>query len=207
MDLATSGSPVRDASRLGAAGGKVLRSAKALVPLLLCLVLLSVACNTAPASSRGTGGEELVPRFLLGGWVFPEGEEVGPFAETLRTFVLTSEQGVRDLLDGLDLVRTRGNMEALTGADVSKVAVLAAYYLWRPLKGDPLSLKAMTLKGTEVEVDLELLEDPQGRESPFLMAPLYVAALDRAKLPLGIPITFAFQVNGEAAGSLTVTLE
>ena len=78
MDLATSGSPVRDASRLGAAGGKVLRSAKALVPLLLCLVLLSVACNTAPASSRGTGGEKLVPRFLLGGWVFPEGEEVGP---------------------------------------------------------------------------------------------------------------------------------
>ena len=161
-----------EGSRLGAAGGKVLRSAKALVPLLLCLVLLSVACNTAPASSRGTGGEELVPRFLLGGWVFPEGEEVGPFAETLRTFVLTSEQGVRDLLDGLDLVRTRGNMEALTGADFSKVAVLAAYYLWRPLKGDPLSLKAMTLKGTEVEVDLELLEDPQGRESPFLMAPL-----------------------------------
>ena len=136
----------------------------------------------------------------------PKGEEAGPFAERLEAIVITTEEELRDFLDGVGFTRLRGNLETLDRADLAEVVVVATYYLWRPLKGDPLFIEKVELKGTEIEISLELLEEPQGRESPFLMAPLYVAALDRENLPTGVPLRFVFLVNGEEADTLTVTL-
>ncbi len=185
--------------------------------LILSAVLMTLACNSGrglgpeqspPPPARESGGQEIVSRFLLGGWVFPQGEEVGPFAETLRTFIITTEEELRDFLGGIDLLRIRGNTEALNGADLDKVVVLASYHLWRPLKGDPLSITGVALKGSDVEVSLELLEEPQGRrERPYLLAPLYTASVDREDLPRGVPLRFRFLLNGEPAASHTVTLD
>ena len=137
----------------------------------------------------------------------PRGDEAEPFAETLKAFVITTDEELTEFLDGLDLIRVRGNPESLNRTDLSQVVVLASYYLWRPLKGDPLSIERIALKGTEIEISLELLEDPQGRERPYLMAPLHIVAVEREDLPRSVPLQFAFLVNGEVATTRTVTLE
>ncbi len=148
-------------------------------------------------------------RFLLGGWVAPKDEDADdrPFADTLKAFVITTDEGLREFLDSLDLLRVRGSQESLNRADLSDVVVVAMYYLWRPLKGDPLSLEEARLSGNEVRIRLELVGDPQGRESPFLLAPLYIAALDREDLPGGVPLSFVFLLNGKVSETRTVTLE
>ena len=184
--------------------------------ILLSVVLVALACNSGrgvrpgqspPPPAGETGATEIISRFLLGGWVFPKGEEVGPFAETLRAFVITTEEDLRDFLSGINLLRIRGNPESLYSADLDKVVVLASYHLWRPLKGDPFSITGVALKGSEVEVRLELLEEPLGRERPYLLAPLYTASVDRDDLPRGVPLRFMFLLNGELAASRTVTLD
>jgi len=191
------------------------------VILLLFLVLAGLACATrvtptpapSPAATEATaseaGGKEVVNRFLLGGWVMPKGDDAraDPFAETLKAFVITTEKELRDFLDGINLVRARGNRESLNGVASNEEMVLAAYYLWRPVKGDPLSIERVTLKETDVEVGLELLQDPQGRESPYLMAPLSIVAVGKEDLPRGVPLRFVFLVNGEVTATQTVTLK
>ena len=133
--------------------------------------------------------------------------EPDPFAETLKAFVLTSEEELRTFLEGLDLIRIRGDMRTLDKTDYSEELVLAAYYLWRPLKGDPLTLAGVALEGTKVEVLLELEQDPQGREAPYLLAPFYIAAIDKGPLPHGAPLDLVWRVNGEVAATLAVELD
>ena len=185
-------------------------------PLLLATLLAALACspasNNTPESSPSPGiiqgnGKELVPRFLTQGWTTPKGEESGPFAETLKASVVTTEDELTEFLDGLHLFRLRGSLEALNRTDLEQEIILAAYYLWRPLKGDPISLERIALNESEVQISLQLLENPQGKESPFLMAPLYITALNREDIPRGIPLKFVFLVNGEAAATRSVTLE
>ena len=190
-------------------------------PLLIALAVLTVlACDSdrrAVGGSDGSRGSsaaserEIAPRFLVGGWVAPKREEIQeePFAETLRAFVITTQDELTDFLDGIDLLRVRGNVENLNRVDFGREVVLAAYYLWRPLKGDPLSIVGASLVGTEVEIRLELLEDPQGRERPFLIAPLGVVAIDieQEGLPRGIPLRFVFLVNSEVAVVKEVIVE
>ena len=184
--------------------------------VLLVAALAAAACGRPTESTReahrslgniDSGDGQLVSRFLIGGWVIPKNEEAGPFAEILKASVITSEKELRDLLESLDLVRIRGNTEVLSRADFSKEVILAALYLWRPLKGDPFSITNITVKGSDVIVNVELESDPQGHESPFLLAPINIVSVDRADLPKGVPAKFNFLVNGELASSHTVTLE
>ena len=185
---------------------------------MLFAALAALACNPTPrvprestnsSVSSGAGGQEIVARFLQGGWVVPNGTELetDPFAETLKAFIITTEEERRSFLDGLDLIRLRRSLEPLNRTDLAQEVVLGTYYLWRPLKGDPLSLVRTTLNGTVVEVSLELEEDPQGRERPYLMAPLYIVALKREELPSKVPMTFVFLLNGEVATTRTITLD
>ena len=186
------------------------------VALSLLVIILALACNSTstPAGERPTrnqsGGEEMVSRFLIGGWAFPLEEQESqpdPFAEILRTFVLTSEEEMREFLEELDLIRLRGNLQTLDNVDFTEDVVLAAYYLWRPLKGDPLFMQTVTLTDNELGVLLELEEDPQGRESPYLLAPFLVAAIDREPLPKGVPFDLIWRLNGETATTMGVQLD
>lgn len=175
---------------------------------LIALVLLACTPSTrGTARTRGSAAEEPQSRFLLGGWVIPLEEEPGPFTQELRAFVITTEKELEGFLEGFRLFGTRGNFESLSNADYSQVVVLAAYYLWVPLKGYPLSLQGVTLEGeTEVRVNMELEEVP-GRERPYLVAPLQIVSVDRAMLPRGVPIRFVFFLNGEEAATVTTTLK
>ena len=186
--------------------------------LLISVVLATLACNattdvrtqSSPSKvTSGTNGEEIFARFLMGGWAVPREEKPKsmPFAETLKAFVITTEEDLRDFLGGLDLYRVRGSAESLNRADFGEVVILAAYYQWRPLKGDPLSIRGITQDGTKAEIDLELLENPQGREYPYLMAPLHIAAVERRDLPRGVPLKFVFLVNGQEAATIEDILE
>lgn len=197
--------------RWGIVGPDVARSPGWLLILAL-LLLVTVACDSErrPGSGSATPSRseegDIVPRFLLGGWVLPEGEAPGVFVESLEAVIITSEADLRSLLEGVDLLRVSGDLNAINRTDFEETVVLAAYYLWRPLKGNPLSVQKVTVDGSEVRVSLELEADPQGRESPYLLAPLYVVGVDKAALPQGEPVRFQFLVNGELAATVMATL-
>ncbi len=152
---------------------------------------------------------QIVPRFLLSGWINPIGEDadLGPFAETLRAFVITSQEELDEFLGSIDLLRTVGNLASLSRTDLEQDIMLGIYYLWRPLKGDPLSILGVSSGGDEVVVDVELVEDPLGDERPFLLGPVHISAVDRKELPTGTPVEFVFSVNGKEAARLTRALE
>ena len=180
------------------------------------MLLLALACGSDRAARQdGTpaGGapasNELSTRFLLGGWLVPEGVDpaADPFAEVLEARIITSEERMRQFLAAVDLVRIRGNQEILDRVNYEEQVAVVVFYMWRPLKGDPLSLSTAALDGTEIRIGLELLEDPQGRERPFLAAPFYMASVDREGLPVGTPPTFVFSVNGTEQARRTITLE
>ena len=179
-----------------------------LAVILIALVALSCTSprrGVARTQTASTG--ELQSRFILGGWVIPLQEQAGPFTEELRAFVISSEGELKEFLDDLRLFRIRGQFEALSDTDYSQKVVMAAYFLWRPLKGVPLSLERVSLEAdTEVHIDLRL-EDAPGRESPYLAAPLHIVALDRELLPRGVPISFVFLINGEEAVAVSSSLK
>lgn len=188
-----------------------------IVFLVLLVALLSLGCNSTSDTPRETLGsavssdlrEDITARFILGGWAIPNGEDVvaDPFTETLNAFVVTTRGELRVFLENMDLSRIRGSLESLDDVDFEEQLVLAIYYLWRPLKGDPLSLDNITLGGSEVRVNVSLLEDPQGRERPFLMAPFVIAAINKESLPGGTQLEFKFLVNGAESTTRIVTLE
>ena len=186
--------------------------------LLLTAVLAVLACNQASDVTPGqppstlsaeSEGEEVLTRFLLGGWVLPRHEEAkdSPFAETLRTFVITSEEELRSFLEGVSMRRLRGNPDTLNRTDFDEVLVLATYYLWRPVKGDPMSIEKVTLSGTEVRIAVDLVEDPPGKEFPYLWAPMYIVGIERTELPADVPLTLVFQVNDKVAATRSLVLD
>ena len=181
---------------------------------VLLLVLLAGLAGCGDRSGRGrseSGGpssDGLVVRYLVGGWVVPNPPDgrSKPSSETLKTAVITSQEELTAFLGRFELVFYRGNVQSLDKVDFAEDVVVAAYYLWRPLKGDPLSVRGVSVKDAVVEVDVELEADPQGRERPYLMAPLQIVALDREDLGPAGAKDFLFRVNGEVSGTETALL-
>ncbi len=205
MGLPEKGSPARNPG----AGTAVL----AAVALLVLLVAALAACGERSGRGPSAGGgapasDGLVVRYLVGGWVVPHPPDgrSRPSSETLKTAVITSQEGLTAFLERFELLFYRGNAQSLDNLEFADDVVVAAYYLWRPLKGDPLSVLGVSVKGDAVEVDLELEADPQGRERPYLMAPLQMVALDREDLGPSGAREFLFRVNGEVSGTETALL-
>ena len=146
---------------------------------------------------------------MLGGWILPDGDDadVSPFAESLKVVVLTTENEIRTFLNGVDLIRPRGDPQTLFRTDLEQNLILAVYYLWRPLKGDPLSIRRAVLRDDVLRVSLELVDEPQGEEFPYLLAPLSIVALDNTGLPVNRPLNIVFLLNGEAVETLEISLE
>ena len=61
----------------------------------------------------------------------------------------------------------------------------------------------MKIDGEHVVVDLELDEEAQGREYPFLFAPMTMVTVDRIEFPTDGPAVFDFRLDGE----LKLTIE
>ena len=146
-------------------------------------------------------------RFIIGGWVSPRQEAAGAFSHELRAFVIADQEQMDAYFGSFTTQRTRGNTASLGRVDFSRSILLAAYYLWRPLQGEPLSFVGVSLEGNQARVQLELNESPQGKEYPYLPAPMEVVAVDRSAFPTGQPIEFVFHLNGKPTAQVVATLK
>ena len=193
------------------------------MPLLLALFWIAwlIGCNGSPTTTppRATPATESsstpqgpnsgesagIPwRWVTSGWVAPRVQPPGTFTQELRSFVIADQKQMEEFFGSLYTYRTRG--ETVGRVDFEKSILLAAYYVWRPMQGEPLFFVGLKADGNTVTVKLELSDIPQGREQPYLLAPLKVIAVDRSGLPKGQSVAFAFQLNGQPVSRIVTTL-
>ena len=182
-----------------------LRSAAAVL-----LLAAGVAALLAWGGSDGRGGAASsgAPafRYVNSGWVSPlDWEEAGPFAAELRAFVIGSQEELDAFEDGFVSKRIYGNATTLDRIEFDSAALLAAYYVWRPVRGDPLSVADVQVSKRRAVVKIALDENPQGREYPYLFAPMIMVAVERSLFPEGEPVEFVFELNGQPEVTQTAT--
>ena len=145
-------------------------------------------------------------RYVNSGWISPvDALDAGAFSEELRAFVIVSQEELDAFEGGFVSKVNRGNATTLGRIDFDDAALLAAYYVWRPVRGDPLTVAGVRAAGSNAVVELELSYDPQGREYPYLYAPMIMVAVERSLFPEGEPVEFVFELNGDPAVTLTAT--
>ena len=115
----------------------------------------------------------------------------------IRDSVITSASELEEFNRTVISKRTRGTGVTLSRADFPGSVVLVAYVMWLPVKGDPLSVVDVKIDGRHVVVDLELNEEAQGREYPYLFAPMTMVALDRSRFPVNGSVLFEFVLDNE----------
>ena len=190
-----------------------------LVPLLCLALVLLAACqgtaaSTPQISSATDISEPLVSvaaplwRYVNSGWVTPNNaDQISALDQKLRAFVITSQEEL-DRYNGEFTARlTRGTTTSLGRIDFLESVLIAAYLVWRPVQGDPLSVVGFSLGGHQATVELDLDESPQGRARPYMLAPMTMVAVDRSIFPSGQPIEFDFQINGESAAKVFATID
>ena len=177
---------------------------------LILAMLLTVACSDdgsipiaeyseagQPDSSRKMG-ELPAWRYVNSGWVSPlDQQSTNAFSKKLRAEVITSASELEEFNRTVISKRTRGTGVTLNRAYFPGSVVLVAYLMWLPVQGDPLSVVGIEIDGRNVVVDLELDEDPQGREYPYLFAPMTMVALDRSEFPGDGLVSFDFRLDDE----------
>jgi hypothetical protein len=62
------------------------------------------------------------------------------------------------------------------------------------------------IDGNVAVVDLELEEDAQGRELPYLYAPMTMVTVDRSEFAANGPVEFQFRLDGETLATVSDTL-
>ncbi len=171
----------------------------ALAGIIAAAFLVSPAA-TAPAERTGTP----LFRYVNSGWVSPvENFGANPYVDQLYAFVITNQRELEAFDDSAIAKRTLGNTTTLGRIEFEDSVLLAAYYVWRPVRGDPLSVAELTIEGNKAAVALELSDDPQGREYPYLFAPMTMVAVPRALFPPGQEVEFVFSLNGELIHSVS----
>ena len=151
-------------------------------------------------------------RYVNSGWVSPRPEEqVGPLEEELRGFVITSQEELDAFQTKAKIRVSRGTGSSLGRMDFPNSILLAAYLMWRPFQGDPLSVVGFAFEpgqdgaAATANIQLELDDSPQGRERPFLLAPMTMVALERSIFPDGEPIDFVFHLDGGLTATVSST--
>ena len=153
-------------------------------------------------------------RYVNSGWVSPALEyQVGPLDEEFRAFVITSQPELDAFQESSRIRVSRGTTTSLSKVDFPNSILVAAYLMWRPVQGDPLSVVGFAFEPGQdgaqgrAEVQLELEDSPQGRLRPYLLAPMAMVALDRSIFPIGEPIDFVFYLDGERMTTVTATFD
>ena len=177
---------------------------------VILAVFLIAACSDdtvspivkPPESVRSDDSRELedLPlwRYVNSGWVSPLNQQsANAFSRELRAAVITSAAELEEFNRTVISKRTRGTGVTLNRAEFPGSVVLVAYVLWLPVQGNPLSVVGMEIDGSHVVVDLELDEESQGREYPYLFAPMTMVTVDRTKFPAEGPTSFDFRLDGE----------
>ena len=171
---------------------------------------------SSPAIAQSPAGEpkqsaEPVARIwkkVNWGWVSPlDGNEVGAFEKELRGFVITTQEELDRFQENAVIRISRGTAVSLGRVDFPDTVLIAAYYLWRPLQGDPLSVVGLSIEGQRADVLLELEESAQGKKYPYLLGPMAMVAVDRSNFPKKMPIDFVFHLNGEELATVTASID
>ena len=184
-------------------GWRAVLAALLLAAGMAALLVWGGAGDSGSAVGAGPGF-----RYVNSGWVAPlDGDALGAFSAELRAFVIVSQAELEAFEGGFVSKVSRGNAVSLGRIDFDRAALLAAYYVWRPLRGDPLSVRDVRVdRGAgRVVVMMELDENPQGRQYPYLFAPMVMVAVERTLFPPGAALEFAFTLNGEAADVVIAT--
>jgi hypothetical protein len=174
------------------------------------VILLTAACSGEMSSPiaghsktvKSDSSHELreLPswRYVNSGWVSPlDQESTSAFSRELRADVITSASELEEFNRTVVSKRTRGTGATLNRADFPRSVLLVAYVMWLPVQGDPLSVVDIKIDGRHVVVNLELNEKPQGREYPYLFAPMTMVALDRSNFPVNGSVLFDFMLDNE----------
>ena len=149
-------------------------------------------------------GEIPAFRYVNSGWIAPvDAQDAGVFSDELRAFVIVSQEELDAFEDGYVSKVSRGNTTTLNRIDFDRAALVAAYFIWRPVRGDPLTVAEVRASGGSAVVELELSYDPQGREYPYMYAPMVMVAVERSLFPEDEAVEFVFNLNGEPAVTLT----
>ena len=168
----------------------------------------SSAAASPDASSGATQASNqptpLLWRYVNSGWVSPvDYFEASPYLDELHAFVITTQEELDAFNRSAISKSVLGNTASLGRIDFLESVLLAAYYIWRPVQGDPLSVVDLNVNGSSAVVDLELADDAQGRLYPYLFAPMTMVSVNRSLFPPGEPVEFVFQLNGEPNGTVS----
>ena len=182
----------------------------ALAALLLAAGAAALLVWGGGGDGGGAAGMGAAPgfRYVNSGWVAPlDGDALGAFSAELRAFVIVSQPELDVFEGGFVSKVSRGNAVSLGRIDFDRAALLAAYYVWRPLRGDPLSVREVRVDGGagRAVVTMELDENPQGRQYPYLFAPMVMVAVERTLFPPGAALEFVFMLNGDVADVVIAT--
>ena len=185
------------------------------VALLAAILLTACGASTSPPADEGAttaleGAVDEAPlwRYVNSGWVYPDvADDLQVFSEELHVFVITSQDELDAFQQGFTTKRTLGTTTSLGRIDLPESILLAAYYLWRPFQGDPLSVDGFSVEGNRADVFLDLDDSPQGKEYPYLLAPMVMVSIDRSLFAAGETIDFAFHLNGEPHTTVVATVE
>ena len=135
----------------------------------------STAEPTAVVETEATQEAPTPPlwRYVNSGWVSPSNQQsANAFSRELRVVVITTSEELENFNRNVISKRTVGTGTSLSRAEFPGSVLLVAYLLWLPVQGDPLSVVGIEIDGNRAVVDLELDEDAQGREYPYLYAPM-----------------------------------
>ena len=188
-------------------------------PLYLVLVCLAIICLTTctPTLTEYTTKDseivqdlpikQLDSRFILSGWILPKNEEKSsPFSETLGISILSDESQLEFFLDSIQLIRLHGNFETLSNIDFNESILVAVYYMWRPIRGNPLTISQPYVSNGSVMISVELDDKSTGKEFPFLYAPLEMSSINRNGLPTNNSVQFIFTLNDDRSTIVSHTL-
>ena len=170
------------------------------------LALVAMALGLVVWGGAGDAALGVGFRYVNSGWVSPwDWADMGAFSGELRGFVLGSEGDLAAFESGFVSKVSRGNAVSLGRIEFDGSVLLAAYYVWRPVRGDPLSVVDLRVAGDggRAVVVMELDAAPQGREYPYLYAPMVMVAVERSAFPAGAAVEFVFELDGGAADVVT----
>ena len=145
-------------------------------------------------------------RYVNSGWISPDDwQDLGAFSKELRAFVIVN-QGELEMFEGGYVSKvSRGNATTLGRIDFETSVLLAAYYAWRPVKGDPLSVTDVVIQGDRATALLALDDNAQGREYAYLYAPMIMVAVERSLFPEDDTVAFTFELAGHPSITLNAT--
>ena len=121
-------------------------------------------------------------RSLLKGWILPENITENVFEEKLETHLIYDQQEAETLLSSMKFYRAQGKLEEISSINYDDNIVLIAYYLWRPLKGNPLLVERFEINNNIVKAYITLDNNNIGKEYPLLLAPIHIVTISKSNI-------------------------